>query len=156
MADDPDAEDERAAGDPLGDLADRIRARRTDDGRDGDGGPADDEPADEFFQAESYDDVDADELWDALEEDDETLDGVEAGEGPDEHVVPKRAYCEGCEHFSEPPEVHCNHAGTAIVEYVDLDHVRVRNCPIVAKRRALGDRDEGPMTQMSFGSQGQD
>lgn len=152
MVDDPGADD-----DPLGDLADRIRSRRSEPSIDHGGAEADDfEGLDEFFESEPYDEVDADELWDSLEEDSEVVDGVETGENTDEHIVPKRAYCEGCEHFSEPPDIHCDHAGTTIVEYVDLDHVRVRNCPIVAQRQALGERDEGPMTQMSFGSQGQE
>lgn len=157
MADDSD--DDLDGGDPLGDLADRIRSRRSEPSLDH-GGAEDDnadfEGLEEFFESEPYDEVDADELWDSLEEDSGVGDGVETGESSDEHIVPKRAYCEGCEHFSEPPDIHCNHAGTTIVEYVDLDHVRVRNCPIVAQRQALGERDEGPMTQMSFGSQGQD
>lgn len=163
MAEDPEdgsgpgADGERS--DPLGDLADRIRERRAGEGVRIGGPDAEDTAADELdelFQSESYDELD-DDLWDSLEgEEPDPTDGIETGESPDEHIVPKRAYCETCEYFSEPPEVHCNHAGTTIVEYVDLDNVRVRNCPIVEQRQDLGERDEGGMTQMSFGSQGED
>lgn len=163
MAEDPDAgggpEDDGEPSAPLGDLADRIRSRRSGETeRAGEPQPADEsfEGLEEFFEAEPYEEVASDELWDALENEPDPTAGVEVGESPNEHIVRKRQYCEDCEYFSEPPEVHCTHAGTTIVEYVDLDHVRVRNCPIVAQRQALGEADEGPMTQMSFGSQGQD
>ncbi|MDZ7702004.1 MAG: hypothetical protein U5J98_07995 [Halobacteriales archaeon] len=157
MAEDPD--DGRSEGGesaPLGDLAERIRARRA--GEEIPMGELEEgaDELDDLFEAENYDESAAEGLWDALEEEPELTGGVEAGETPDEHVVPKRSYCEDCEYLSDPPAVHCTHAGTKIIEYVDLDHVRVRNCPIVAQRQALGDRDEGGMTQMSFGSKGDD
>lgn len=163
MAEDPDADGEPdedgESSAPLGELADRIRSRRSgEDAEDGAPRPSDSslEELDAFFEEESFEEVESDELWDALEAEPDPAGGVEAGESPNEHIVRKRQYCESCEYFSEPPEVHCTHAGTTIVEYVDLDHVRVRNCPIVARRQSLGEDDEGPMTQMSFGSQGQD
>lgn len=52
-----------------------------------------------------------------------------------ETVVPKRRYCQGCEHFSDPPDVACTHPDGEIVEVVDIARFRVRNCPIVAFRR---------------------
>lgn len=67
--------------------------------------------------------------------------GSVAGEGsadaetdPDEHVVPTRSFCERCEHFAAPPRVACEHPGTEIREVVDVDHVLVANCPVVAER----------------------
>lgn len=162
MADDRDdggSDGEREESVPLGDLADRVRARRSgEEVRIGEPGPDDvaADAVDEFFEAEAFEDIDADDLWASIEEAPADTGGVDVGEGPDEHIVSKRAYCEGCEYFSEPPDVHCNHSGTTIVEFADLDHVRVRNCPIVKQRQALGEREEGGMTQMSFGSQGQD
>lgn len=60
----------------------------------------------------------------------------------DEAVVPKRAYCEGCEHFSAPPETACTHPGTEIRELVDVDHFRVVNCPVVERRRRIGESTE--------------
>ncbi len=51
--------------------------------------------------------------------------------------VSKHSYCEDCEHFSEPPDVHCTHEGTEIVEFLDMETVRVVDCPIVAAREEL-------------------
>lgn len=92
-----------------------------------------------FFQDESVEQFDTEALWTAIESD-----GQEMGElsdfrgGETDHVVPKQWYCEQCEHFSEPPEVHCRHDGTTILEFVGTEDVRVRNCPVVAERKALG------------------
>lgn len=51
--------------------------------------------------------------------------------------VSKHSYCEQCEHFSGPPEVACTHEGTDIVEFLDMETVRVVDCPIVAERKEL-------------------
>ncbi len=59
--------------------------------------------------------------------------------GSGESIVPKRSYCERCEHFEVPPSVGCTHAGTRIVEMVDREHFRVMNCPVVAEREALAE-----------------
>lgn len=142
---------------PLGDLADRIR-RRTD------GAPADERDPGRFVREEAFDPGASDRLWGSLEEAPTTAAAeggeaavdagapdvgggaatVEAGEGVDEHVVPKRSYCESCEHFGDPPAVHCEHPGTTILEFVDADHVRVRRCPVVAERLASGEADREP------------
>lgn len=53
-------------------------------------------------------------------------------EAADERVVDKREFCQRCEFFSAPPEVSCTNEGTEIVELVDADRFRVRNCPKVA------------------------
>ena len=159
-ADDPgdDGDGEGPTGSaPLGDLAERIRSRR--EGVEPEAEAAD--PADDafglgpYFSESTYAEIDADDLWDTLDADEPTPGGVEAGEAPNEHIVPKRSYCESCpkEAFSEPPAVRCSHPGTSIVEFVDIDHIRVRNCPVVAERQALGEEERGPVTPGSFGSQ---
>lgn len=146
MADD---EADREGGPPLSDLADHVRSR----GPEGEGGPA---GPDEAFRPERFEEIEGDSLWSALEADRPTVDApeptVRTGDEADEHVVSKRLYCEGCEHFADPPAVQCDHPGTTIVEFVDSDHVRLRNCPVVASRLALDDVDEDRLTQNSFGS----
>lgn len=54
-------------------------------------------------------------------------------------VVPKRSYCERCVHFSAPPDMACTNEGTEIVELVDTDHVHVVDCPVVERRREIGE-----------------
>ncbi|ESP88209.1 hypothetical protein K933_10375, partial [Candidatus Halobonum tyrrellensis G22] len=48
-------------------------------------------------------------------------------------VVNKREYCQQCPHLAAPPEMACTHEGTAIVELLDGDDVRVRGCPVAAR-----------------------
>lgn len=161
-------DDERPADPaPLGDLADRIRRRRA--GGDEERAVAPDSAAGDgrnpgrFVREDAFDPTASDRLWepsggapptaaaegggatvDAEEPDVGAAATVEAGEGVDEHVVPKRTYCESCEHFGDPPAVHCEHPGTSILEFVDADHVRVRRCPVVAERLASGESDREP------------
>ena len=99
-------------------------------------------PADALFAAADVDTLGAEQLWGELEdplpvEATSTADGSSVGDA----VVAKDRYCESCRYLSDPPTVSCTHAGTAIVEFVDREHVRVRNCPIVARRRARGGTD---------------
>lgn len=54
----------------------------------------------------------------------------------EEAVVPKRRYCQACEYFTDPPDVACTHPVGEILEVTDIEHFRVRNCPVVAYRRA--------------------
>jgi hypothetical protein len=116
--------------------------------RDVDGDLADVDP-DELFDEMDVGDVDEDALWDALE-DGETSEAVARADSVaaadedvdregDTAVVPKSRYCQSCEYFSTPPDVSCSHDGTEIVEHVDMESFRVRNCPIVAKRRGPTD-----------------
>lgn len=51
--------------------------------------------------------------------------------------VSKHSYCEQCKHFSGPPKITCNHEGTEIVEFLDMETVRLVDCPVVAERREL-------------------
>ena len=53
------------------------------------------------------------------------------GATPETHVVPKTKYCQSCPYFEDPPKLACTHEGTEIVEVVDSDRFRVRNCPMV-------------------------
>lgn len=59
----------------------------------------------------------------------------------DGSVVPTISFCAQCEHVADPPEVRCTYEGSEIVEFVDEDHVRVRNCPIVAQREQISEMD---------------
>jgi len=84
--------------------------------------------------------VDPDAVWDRLT-------GAAEPEPPEDREddivdVSKHSFCEGCEFFSAPPDVHCTHEGTKILEFVDIDNVRVANCPVVAERRELGGLEE--------------
>jgi hypothetical protein len=127
------------AGDaPLDDLAGEVRARR--DARDsrsevGEGGG---DLPDDPFESVDVDHVDDEAVWESLAEDETGPDGTvglgaeaERADDPDEHVVPKRGFCQRCPHFADPPETACTHEGTTIVEVVDADRFRVRNCPVV-------------------------
>lgn len=55
--------------------------------------------------------------------------------------VSKHSYCEGCEHFSPPPNISCGHEGTEIVEFLDMETVRLVDCPVVAEREKLEEDD---------------
>lgn len=100
----------------------------------------------ELFEEVDIGDIDAEAVWDAVVEEGMPPDDVlgeanqtapvdlgAAGstETPDEHVINKREYCQRCEFFNDPPDVACTNAGTDILELVDNEHFRVRNCPKV-------------------------
>lgn len=99
------------------------------------------EAADSPFQQVDVAGVDPDEVWERF-----TADATSEPEGEkperDVVVVSKHEFCEGCPHFTAPPDVECTHDGTAIVEFVGPDDVRVENCPIVRERRELGEIHE--------------
>ncbi|AXG05057.1 hypothetical protein DU500_00680 [Haloplanus rubicundus] len=129
------ADDEAASDDaPLGELAREVRARR--EARESDDGA--DLPDDDLFEPVEVDHVDDEAVWESFAEGETgPEEGVglgsraEAAPESDEHVVPKRDFCQRCPHFSDPPEATCSHEGTTIVEVVDADSFRVRNCPVV-------------------------
>jgi hypothetical protein len=117
------------------------------DTSDADGGGS---GADELFEEMDVTDVDADRVWESVVDDEDgasidpsaggtdgtvdtgdTVDAVDADEG---HVVRKRDHCESCEFFTAPPEVACTDEDGEIVEVVDSERFRVRNCPVVAGR----------------------
>lgn len=84
--------------------------------------------------------ADPDEVWDRLAGGGDS----DAATGPREDVadVSKHDFCERCEFFSPPPDVDCSHEGTEIVEFRDMETVRVVDCPVVAERRRLDGLDE--------------
>jgi len=132
---DPDADRDPLAlpGDtgregPLGDLAAEVDRRR---------GEADGADLDDAFTSQDVADLDVDAVWEQVESG-----GVGDAEEPvetEERVVSKASFCQQCEFFSEPPSVGCGHDGTEILELVDTDHFRVRDCPKVAEEERLGD-----------------
>lgn len=106
------------------------------------------ESTDSAFEQAGVEGVDPDEVWERFTA---GADGTEpdAGVGPtaahpdeDVVVVSKHAFCEGCPHFTAPPDVACTHEGTEIIEFVGPEDVRVSNCPIVRERRELGEVHE--------------
>lgn len=113
-----------ASDGPLGDLAERIREKRE----------GVEEDSDDLFEEVDVGEVDEETLWQQVASEEEFV--VE--EPVDrEDVVAKSTYCEKCEFFTGPPRVRCTHEGTTIVEMTDLEHFRVRNCPVVLEEEAL-------------------
>ena len=112
-----------------------------------------DDEFEEFFEGLDREDVDDEELWAELSAGEATAPGEGdlfsqfAEESPTERaeaavetddegaVVPKNRYCQGCQYLSRPPNLACGHPGTEIVEIVDSERFRVRNCPVVRERR---------------------
>lgn len=111
-----------------------------------------DAEVDDLFTEVTVGDVDEEAVWEALTGDDApptvdgdpaAVEGGSAGPGVDDGegtVVPKASYCQQCEHFSAPPGVDCENPGTDIVELVDMERFRVRDCPVV-ERRSSATRD---------------
>lgn len=147
MGDEPNGDDlpgaDREADEespPLQNLVDEIRGGDVGSGMPGGGdAPPLEEGSTDFFDERSSEPLDAEAVWRSLESDrPNAADETESREADTEHVVPKRWYCEQCEHFSEPPEVRCTYPDSVILEFVGTENVRVRNCPVVAERKALG------------------
>jgi hypothetical protein len=89
------------------------------------------------FERVEVEGVDEDAVWESLGEDgdDQQVDpDPDAGRYAE---VSKHAYCEQCEFLSEPPEVRCTHEEAEIVEFLDMETVRVSDCPIVEERLEL-------------------
>lgn len=85
-------------------------------------------------------DVDEDEVWAALS-DAQARGSVADVRDRTYAEVSKHRFCEACKYFTGPPTADCTHEGTEILEFVDMDTVRVVDCPIVAERRQL--QEEG-------------
>lgn len=151
---DPDG-DEQAAGDedPFADIEGvDVEDDPFADFDTGDETGTDDSSADSLFTEMEVSELDEDEVWAQLAEGEaangpaETEPESATGVGSEavskvadaatsgERVVEKRAYCEQCEYFSKPPDVACTYPNSEIVELVDTERFRVRNCPIVARR----------------------
>lgn len=117
------ADGEPDSNGPLDDLADRVREQQE---------LADED--DDLFETVEVGGVDEEALWEQV-----TTEEGFAVEAPEdrEDVVEKSAYCEQCEFFTGPPRTRCTHEGTQILEMVDLEQFRVRNCPVVLEEEAL-------------------
>lgn len=118
----------------------------------GDETETDDSPAESLFTEMEVSELDEDEVWSQVAEREaangpaetepesttgvgsEAVSEVADAATDEERVVEKRAYCEQCEYFSKPPDVACTYPNSEIVELVDTERFRVRNCPIVARR----------------------
>jgi hypothetical protein len=123
---------------PAFDSTDDLEAPELDrvDGREGD--PF--ESVGDAFTEMDVEGVDADEVWEKLSTS-ERQGSVSQQQGRTYAEVSKHSYCEQCEFFSDPPEIDCSHEGTEIVEFLDMETVRVVDCPVVAERKEL--QDEG-------------
>lgn len=86
------------------------------------------------FERVDVDQIDVDKVWAEMAED-----GDSDGDPPESRYaeVSKHRYCEQCEHFSEPPTVRCTNDGTEIVEFVDMETVRLLDCPVVAEQHDI-------------------
>jgi len=98
------------------------------------------ESAERAFEEMNVDDLEVDDVWETLSQAEERG-SVTESQGRTYAEVSKHSFCEGCEYFSSPPDVACGHDGTEILEFVDLETVRVVDCPVVAERRELEDRE---------------
>lgn len=100
-------------------------------------GQGQDESDDPFaaFEPAGVEGADPDAVWESL-----ASAGATGAVDTDERVfseVSKHRFCERCEHFSGPPDVRCTYEGAAIVEFLDMETVRLVDCPVVARQREL-------------------
>jgi len=119
-------------------------------GRRGDGDPTREEFLSDAGQREgdpfeSFDEMDVDKLdpdivWQELVSA-ESRGSVGDAQQRTYADVSKHSYCEGCEYFSPPPDVFCGHEGTEIVEFLNMETVRVVDCPVVTEREKLEEDD---------------
>lgn len=87
--------------------------------------------------------ADPDAVWAAItDEDDDAVDDGRTSEDGRYTDVSKHAFCQRCEHFSPPPDVTCAHHTAEIIEFLDVETVRLLNCPVVAERRALEGKEQ--------------
>lgn len=100
------------------------------------------EGVDDAFESVDVEQVDPDLVWQELTSA-ESRGSVGEAQKRTYAEVSKHSYCEQCEHFSEPPDVHCTHEGTEIVEFLDMETVRLVDCPIVTAREKLEDDGHG-------------
>jgi len=108
--------------DPFGDLGDR------------EGDPFG--SAESAFERMDVDGLDPDAVWESLAEAEARGSVTERDDGVYAEVS-KHSFCEQCEYFSEPPDATCTHEGTQIIEFLDMETVRVFDCPVVEQRREL-------------------
>ena len=91
-----------------------------------------DPPAAAFDDADGGPPPDPDDrsaIWAALQSD-------RPESGPDREALVRTAdFCERCPYLTDPPTLQCTHPGTALVEFPDRDHVRVRGCPFALRNQ---------------------
>ncbi|WP_226479568.1 hypothetical protein [Natrinema amylolyticum] len=134
------ARDESDRSEPLADLAASIE--RTDESARSRSSAPD---FDDLFDRRESVEIDGDRLWKRLEADgpDAVLspDGPGATSAPDDREIreiDKRSYCQGCDHFTDPPAVACDHEDAEILAVPTMTTFRVADCPF-----ALADSLEG-------------
>lgn len=120
--DEPDEE-------PLGDLVEAVNQRRRHT-----------DAAEDAFEEQPFEEMDVESVLDQRS----GSSGVVRGaldditqEGEDTYVVSKRTFCEDCKHLSDPPDIRCTHPDAEIIDFVDLERVRVRSCPVVENELQL-------------------
>lgn len=124
MTDNDQDSDPQSRQGPLGDLAASIDERERHR-----------PPESDLFEKETIPEIDSEVLWKQLETDDTLTADVKTD--PERRVIDKSRFCEQCEHFSAPPEMHCMHDGTEIIELTNFREVTVLNCPIVKRDEEL-------------------
>jgi hypothetical protein len=87
------------------------------------------------FERVDVDHIDADKVWAEIAADDDSETTPESRYAE----VSKHRYCEQCEHFSAPPNAHCTNGGTEIMEFLDMETVRLLDCPVVAEQHEIED-----------------
>lgn len=90
------------------------------------------DPFDDFGVEGSDDDV-----WADLSNAADTEPVTEERDGRRVSDVSKHSFCEQCEYFTGPPRVACTNEGTDILEFLDMETVRVADCPVVAEREEI-------------------
>lgn len=101
------------------------------------------EDAGSVFERVESGGADPDQVWESITGEDDGDDEAEPSV-PDEgryRDVSKHRFCEQCEHFSPPPDVSCGHHTAEIIEFLDMETVRLLDCPIVAEREELERRE---------------
>jgi hypothetical protein len=91
-----------------------------------------------LFERSDVGPADPDEVWESVVSE-SPADPADVPETDRYSEVSKHRFCEQCEYFSEPPDSSCTHDVAEIIEFLDMETVRVRDCPIVAEKRALED-----------------
>lgn len=78
-----------------------------------------------------------DAIWEDLSED-PTAETVSEQQGNRRlSEVSKHSFCEQCEYFTGPPEIACTNEGTDILAFLDMETVRVADCPVVEEREEI-------------------
>ena len=132
------ADDLRVDDHPFSDPDAGARKRRLDPDEDDPFAGMDVVPSEDPFESGDWASRSDDEsVWEDLSEpvEPETKTTEEGGRRLSE--VNKHSFCEGCEYFTGPPEIACTHEGTEILQFLDMETVRVADCPIVEERERL-------------------